>query len=488
MSLHAQLSPEAEARLEAQKRNSVITSIVIAFLVITLVILVLLFILLPALRLNPPTIVTYNAGLPDKEDLDQKEINPQIQRKPSAPSSSMAKVIASTTPSPTAIPVPETEAEPNLDFGSGDDFGAGWGSGGDGGGSGFGNIPAEMRKRCSKEDRMQRLLANGGNEKCEEAVVKSLRWMKTTQSQDGSWGGSHKVAYTGLALLAFLGHCETPTSEEFGECVTNAIFFLVDISQKNKGRMADNLQDNHWVYTHAIAAYAIAEAYTFCHQQGLPMPGLEEAVQEGIQWIINNQNQSGGWDYAYEEAGGRGGDMSITAWQLQAIKAGIHTGLDFQNVRACICKALKYCETCQAGNGGFGYAGPTPVGGDHFTLTGAGVLCFQQHKGASNANARKGMRYIDKESKFDYKAGPCNLYEHYYSSQAAINNGGKSWQAYNALFRDQLLNNQNQDGSWPKPAGEGPGAQGDPIYVTSLATLMLEVYYRFLPGTAAATK
>jgi hypothetical protein len=484
MSLHAQLSPEAEARLEAQKRNSVITSVVISLLTIALVILVLLFILLPSLAIKSPTIVTYQAGGPDEDTLDQKEINPQIQRKPSAPSSSMAKVIASTTPSPTAVPVPETEAEPNLDFGSGDDFGAGWGSGGDGGGGGFGNIPAIMRKRCSKQDRMQRLLANGGNEKCEEAVLKSLRWMKETQSKEGSWGGGTKVAYTGLALLAFLGHCETPTSEEFGECVTKAILFLVNNCQKQKGRMGANLQDKHWSYSHAIATYAIAEAYTFCSQQSINLPGLKDSVQQSVQWIIDNQNKSGGWEYAYEEAGGRGGDMSITAWQMQALKAAKHTGLEFRNMRGCISKALKYCATCQAGSGGFGYAGPSPLG-KHATLTGAGALCFQQHKGAANSNARKGMRYIDKESKFDYKAGPCNLYEHYYSSQAAMNNGGKSWVQYNAMFRDQLLDNQNKDGSWPSPQEPGPGAKGAPIYVTSLATLMLEVYYRFLPGTAA---
>ena len=53
------------------------------------------------------------------------------------------------------------------------------------------------------------------------------------------------------------------------------------------------------------------------------------------------------------------------------------------------------------------------------------------------------------------------------------------------MFRDELLNNQNKDGTWPTPAGDAPGKRGDPVYNTSLATLMLEVYYRFLPGTAA---
>lgn len=485
MSLHAQLSPEAEARLEAQRRNSVISSVVISLLALALVVLILLFILLPNLIFKSPPLVTYQAGAPDEDVMEQKQVNPQIQRKPSAPSSSMAKVIASSTPSPTAVPVPETEADPNLAFGSGDDFGSGWGSGGDGGPGGFRTIPIDMRQRCSKQDRLQRLEASGGNEKCEDAVVSSLRWMKETQGQDGSWGGGTKVAYTGLALLAFLGHCETPTSDEFGECVTDAITFLVDNCQKGKGRMATNLQDKHWCYSHAIAAYAIAEAYTFCSQQGINLPSLKESVQLSIQWIIDNQNVSGGWDYAYEEAGARGGDMSITAWQMQALKAGKHTGLEFRNMRSCISKALKYCEKCQGSNGGFGYAGPQPLGGNKSTLVGAGTLCFQQHKGAANSHARKGVRYIDKNAEFDYQNGPCNLYEHYYSSQAAINHGGKEWKAYNELFRDQLLNAQNKDGSWPAPAKPGPGARSEPIYVTALSTLMLEVYYRFLPGTAA---
>ena len=169
MSLHAQLSPEAEARFEAQKRNSMITSVIIALLAVSLVILILLYILLPAFNVSSPPIVTYSAGSEDDDNLETRKVNDQIKRQPSAPSSSMAKVIASSTPSPTAIPVPDMQVpDPSTDFGSGDDFGAGWGSGGDGGGGGFGNIPTTMKKRCSKADRLQRLTSNGGTEECEE--------------------------------------------------------------------------------------------------------------------------------------------------------------------------------------------------------------------------------------------------------------------------------------------------------------------------------
>ena len=63
-----------------------------------------------------------------------------------------------------------------------------------------------------------------------------------------------------------------------------------------------------------------------------------------------------------------------------------------------------------------------------------------------------------------------------------INNGGKSWKKYNALFRDQLLEAQRPDGSWPAPKGGAHSGNGG-IFTTSFCTLMLEVYYRFLPGT-----
>lgn len=482
MSIHARLNPEAQSNLDAQRRASVITSLVIAILSIVLVILILFFILLPSLAINSPTIVAYSAGSEEDDPLQEKRITREVTPKPNAPSSAMAKVMASANPTNFAVPVPEVEAIPALTFGFRDDIGQGWGNGGNGGGGGFGKIPAAMRKRCSAEDRMRRLKQSGGTEACEEAVMKALRWFKTVQRRDGSWGGSHQVAQTGLVLLAYLGHCETPLSEEFGEAVTNGMVYLIENSVKNKGRLCTTRGDRHWVYEHGISTYALAEAYMFCRVLGLNIPNLKESVKLGVQWIIDNQNPSGGWDYNFDE-GGRGGDMSITAWQMQALKAGYHTRLNFRNMPQCISKALTYCEGRQNSNGGFGYTGTSPVGGGHFTLTGAGVLCFQQHKGTNNRAARKGMDYIDRHAQISYNGGPCNLYEHYYVSQAAINQGGKSWLDYNDKFRDTLLSGQQGDGHFRSPPNPGPGNKNDPVYHTALATLMLEVYYRFLPGT-----
>ena len=72
-----------------------------------------------------------------------------------------------------------------------------------------------------------------------------------------------------------------------------------------------------------------------------------------------------------------------------------------------------------------------------------------------------------------------------------INHGGKEWESYNSLFRDEVLHNQDANGSF-KPVGggqkinavgasfAGDGGHGR-HYRTCLATLMLESYYRFLP-------
>ena len=46
-------------------------------------------------------------------------------------------------------------------------------------------------------------------------------------------------------------------------------------------------------------------------------------------------------------------------------------------------------------------------------------------------------------------------------------------------MRDEVLKNQKPDGTWNGGAGHGAGQ----FYHTALCTLMLEVYYRFLPGT-----
>jgi len=496
MSLHAQLSPEAEAALVKQQRNSTVTSIIISILSCALIFVALLLWWLDPIPLPATDIVTYVPEKREKPTYTKPVLNRSLQQKPSPPAAARARTLSVNKRSSIAIPISNTKTpDPTTELGIGEDFGLG-GEGGPGLGDDYLKLPPPLAKRCTPEDRLQRLVSNGGNEQCEEAVINSLRWLKKNQNPDGSWTSNRKVSMTGFALLAFLGHCEHPSSEEFGDAVTGAITYLVNVGMKQNGKLADDVKDKHWPYEHAIATYALAEATTFCNMLKIPFPKLKETTKAAGDWILEHQHTSGSWDYAYDMSGKRGGDTSIALWHIQALKACKHTRLwNNKDFSGCIKKSLSYLKEKQAPDGGVGYASPSPTGEAGYTMTGGAILAHQMWAKGHDSLVRKGSKYIRKNAKLDYNSADADLYRHYYHVQAMMNRGGEDWRAYNALFRDQLLNNQNADGSYKNVGGGtkvkavAPTYQGASAmathYRTCLATLMLETYYRFLPATGA---
>ena len=231
MSIHAILSPEAQARLKAQRRNSTISSALIAVLTVLVAgILLGLALLPPVLSPSSDFKVKYLPPAIDKPDDNPPSTKNTVRRNPTRPaaSSPMARALAAHAVSPVSIPVPEVQVTTaGVDFGDGEYFGTGGIGDGDGGKPEFKKVPPEFRKRCSPTERMERLLEKGGTPRCEEAVVRALDWLKATQKPDGSWTNDHPVAMTGFALLVYLGHCETPQSPEYGETVLNAICFVL---------------------------------------------------------------------------------------------------------------------------------------------------------------------------------------------------------------------------------------------------------------------
>ncbi|MBK1832962.1 vWA domain-containing protein [Roseibacillus ishigakijimensis] len=138
MSAESIVNPEIEKELQRQRARATVSSLLISLLTAILLGLILYFIAIKGITITQPDIVTYKASAAQENETEKPELNPSFQRKPSAPSSAMAKVIAANTVSPTAVPVPDTVSPvQSLDFGDGDDFGAGWGAG-DGGAAGGG--------------------------------------------------------------------------------------------------------------------------------------------------------------------------------------------------------------------------------------------------------------------------------------------------------------------------------------------------------------
>jgi len=500
MSLHAELTPEAQERLDAQRRNTTISSLLISVLALVLIGGVLALWALKVYTVEVPTIIAYTAENPVEESLEKRPLTETVQRKPSSPNASQSPVITAAAASNVAVPSPDVDVvDPSNDFGDGEDFGLGLGdSNGEGNGVNSGIIPSTLRKRCSLDDRLKRLDESGGNKECETVVVNALRYLKGTQAENGSWsdrgpGKPYTVGMTSLALLSYLGHCETPASAEFGETVQDAIVYLINIAKKKKGRLATDLKNGHYSYEHSIAIYALSEAYSLCKGFDITLPGLEETIKIGGQIIIDNQHTSGGWDYSYDKTSGRGGDSSIAGWHVQALKAMSHTGISFSGIKRAERKSLDYMKSLQDQSGAIAYV-PGKIRDNGTTLAAVGALSYQILGKGNNSTAQKAINLIDKSMVSDYKNPVYDLYGHYYAAQVMINAGGAKWEKFNKNSRDQLLEAQEENGSFALPFGGKKKKSGNAVssywasatgthYRTCLVILTLEVYYRFLPST-----
>jgi hypothetical protein len=83
------------------------------------------------------------------------------------------------------------------------------------------------------------------------------------------------------------------------------------------------------------------------------------------------------------------------------------------------------------------------------------------------------------------KQGPSrtDMYYNYQATQVMHHWGGKQWRQWNAKLRDYLVQtqarNEHERGSWY--FDDKHSAQGGRLYTTAMATMMLQVYYRYLP-------
>lgn len=376
--------------------------------------------------------------------------------------------------------------------GVGSGIGSGWGPGS---GAGFLSLPKLYASRCSPAERALKLKANGGTPECEEAVKKGLDWLAKKQNADGSWGSGHKSAMTGLALLSYLGHCETPESLKYGETVLKGITYLIDLGRNQKqeqfaGIFSTQPQVVSSTYEHGIATYALGEMYSFAKLGSKELPGLREAFEQGVKIIIDNQTAGGSWSYkegiGYNPKGGD--DLSVTGWQFQALKAAKHTNLKIVKLSKAVNQVENYLKSMQTKDGGFGNT-DRAAGYNQWNLTGTALLGLQTLGSGNSGSVNKGIRWLMDETQKEPLSWTKDayLYTWYYNTQAMFQKGGEAWALWNGMFQKELLANQLPDGSY-KPESSGPagaasttaaGADAE-VYRTTLCTLMLEVYYRYL--------
>ncbi len=361
-------------------------------------------------------------------------------------------------------------------------------------------LPGIMAMR-SGSGRSKAIAQYGGTTRTELAVTKALKWLRDHQNDDGSWGenASYKPAFTGFALLAFLAHGETPSSQEFGACVLKGIKKLVEY-----GDSANPVGAGASGYGHMIYTYALCEAYALTK-----IPMLEAVMNKNVQITVNGQNPAGGFDYSYGKSGRC--DSSVMGWACQAMKAGFAAGSTAQGLEQAMMKSIQCFSTLMKAEKGFVYSnevgGAKPGGVGTPNVTAASTLALQLMGAGREAAAKDGVNYLlaPQWFKFSWKEpqGGWDCYRWYYQTQVFFQNfegTGKEWKEWNKMFTTELLRVQKPDGHFETPAREvakaaaaagGAVKEGhgenmfseldNCVYATSLCCLMLEVYYRYLP-------
>ena len=341
------------------------------------------------------------------------------------------------------------------------------------------SMPGTMGGRVGSA-RARAMALNKMKPKSEEAVLRGLAWLAQNQNADGSWGDEYKGAMTGFGLLCFLGHGELQDSPQFGKTVGNALIWIFANGTKNEGRlnMAGSF-NQPGVYEHAICTYALGEYYTMTRDQR-----VGALFKKAIGHILEGQGPGGGWMYAYDKSED---DLSVSGWQIQALKAAHLSKLPMPGVDKALDNAMAYIERVRGPRGGYGYRRRS----DDYSLTGVGILC-QLFWRPDRATLSKGMEWLldetEKSKPVKYKTDSADLYAWYYHTQACLMFGGEAWTKWNGWFQDEICDVQNPDGSWPVPGGRNVGPQGGEnktgeVYRTSLCILMLEVFYRYMPTT-----
>ncbi len=383
---------------------------------------------------------------------------------------------------------------PALMGASGLEVGKGDGSkGGSGGaGEGFGGRGTGSREKM--------LASGGGTADTERAVHGAMNWLARHQNPDGSWGCGPKgfahqckdksctknlwkeakeskepvaappeypMAATAFGLLPYFAAGQThETAGTHKGVVSRGLNWMMRNQNTKTGQLGTGT-----MYEHGLATIALCEAYGLSKDRRLQLP-----AQAAIAFIEDAQNDtSGGWHYSPNPS--TVGDTSVVGWQLMALKSGDMAGLKV-NPQTLV-KAKLFLKSVAKGKSG-GLFSYSPESGATPTMSAVGLLC-NQYGGMKRTEPAmiEGQAYV----MANLPGAEGNPYFFYYATQVMHNLPGTEWDTWNRharrfLIKSQIKSNDCDNGSWNSV---GKGHVAGPVMMTSICSLTLEVYYRYLP-------
>lgn len=328
--------------------------------------------------------------------------------------------------------------------------------------------------------------AAGGGADTEAAVGKALQWIVDHQLPDGGWsfdlaacpgcGGkcSHsgvskakdRCGATAMALLPLLGRGYTHKEGKYKAAVERGVAYLSRVANAEQGKL---YRESGTLYSQGLGTAALCECYALTKDRRLHAP-----AQSAAAFLMAAQDPNGGgWRYAPRQPG----DTSATGWQVVALKTATVAGINVNPLT--LRKAGQFLDSVSSANGSrYGY---TDNSRSSPGLTAVGLLC-RLHLGwkKDHPAIRDGVEYLA-------TTGPTvDLYYDYYVTQVMRHVEGNAWVEWNTKMKKLLLQAQSKEGheagSWYADVGGGHGADAaGRLYCTSLATLILEAYYRTIP-------
>ena len=321
----------------------------------------------------------------------------------------------------------------------------------------------------------------------DRSVDRAIAFLIKNQKPDGAiYDKGHPTTMTSLSIMAMAGvgiQPVDPTPE--GRAMSQALAYVLHEDRVDeKGYFGRS--DGSRMYGHGITTLMLTEMMGMgvsSEQDKL----IHERCQKAIDIILSSQKEpkpthfQGGWRY---EPASRDADLSVTVWQVMALRSAKNDGLKVP--KQAIDDAVAYLQRSYVSrldrNGlpdqkpsGFSYEPQR----NHatFTMTAAGLLAMQvcgkyeseQVQGASDWLLAKPLNWKERYASYGI----------YYYAQGMYQSGGEYAETAEKNVRDLLIKEQAGDGSWT--SGDNGEQQVGKVYATSMAVLSLSVKYHFLP-------
>lgn len=307
----------------------------------------------------------------------------------------------------------------------------------------------------------------------DESIVRALKYLAANQNRSGAWtlrNGGESIAMTSLSIMAFMAAGHVPGEGPYGDELLRGVRWVLE-RQRPDGMFVHRAGHGP-MYAHGIATLMLAEV------AGMVDKSLAKRVRKSLenaiililkaQLVPKGIQHAGGWRY---QSRSNDSDLSVTGWQLLALRAAKNIGCDVP--KSSIDAAVAYVRRC-ASSRGFNYQ---PGNGATPTRTGTGILCLEicgEHHADETMNAANQLlrRPLQLGDGFFF-------YGVYYCSVGMFQVGDRYWDNTRDHIATTLLRIQRGDGHWE--ATEGNEYSYGSVYATTLSVLALAVEYQYLP-------